>query len=157
MLFLLFITCHPLPSFLLPFPFPVPSSPPPPPSTTPPPPPRSASRWAADGRRRCFLTSDTDYFLPPAVDDDTCAACRWSGGGVKDAQGHADAHRLCYPQGGEAVHSDRSANGSTGGRGGDLDSGLLAALWAKRSNHFPAPVCFLVVHSGKEELGVTRQ
>lgn len=52
------------------------------------PPPHAGPLTTADGRRRCFLTFDMEYFLPPAVHDDTHTACRWSGGGVKDTQTH---------------------------------------------------------------------
>lgn len=65
-LFHLFLHLHLLSSFSLP-PFSASSS-----SSLPPP---SASHWA-HGRRRRFLTSDMEYFLLPAADDDTFAACR---------------------------------------------------------------------------------
>lgn len=157
MLFLLLITCHafpfssvPSPSFYLHlfhlflYPSRLSSSycssplPHPPLLSLPP----SASCWAADGRRRCFLTSDTEYFLPPPVDDDTRAACQWSGGGVKDTLVVLSAGRgpSFIPT---AVWTDprtRVAGDSVG----------------ETFNSLASSICFLVVPSGKEKLRVTR-
>lgn len=53
---------------------------------------------------------------------------------MKDEQGRADAHQLCYPQGrGSRSFRPECANGSTGEGGQIWTRDLLAALWFETS------------------------